>query len=137
MSAAGPILLVEDDEVDVLTVKRTFRDLKISNPLTLAGNGEEALALLRDPEQPRPVIILLDLNMPRMNGFEFLHAAREDGVTDGVPIVVLTSSRYDQNLVEGANPLVAGYMIKPVDYHKFVDVMRAIDLSWTLGTRGG
>lgn len=132
MKGQRPILLVEDDEVDVLTVKRALRDLKVDNELVLAGNGEEAIALLRDSERPRPALILLDLNMPRMNGFEFLRAARENDLIEGIPVVVLTTSRQDQDIFEGFKLNVAGYMVKPVDYRKFVEMMQAIDLYWTL-----
>lgn len=127
-----PILLVEDDEVDVLTVQRALRDLKVANPLRVAGNGEEALEILRDPDEARPAIVLLDLNMPRMNGLEFLRIARREGCVRGIPVVVLTTSRQDQDVVQGFDLAVAGYMVKPVDYRKFVEVMRAIDLYWTL-----
>jgi len=131
MKGQRPILLVEDDEVDILTVKRALRDLKVDNDLLLAGNGEEAIALLRG-EAPRPALILLDLNMPRMDGFEFLRAAREAALVDGIPVVVLTTSRQDQDIFEGFKLNVAGYMVKPVDYRKFVEMMQAIDLYWTL-----
>ncbi len=126
------ILLVEDDEIDVMTVKRALRDLNVSNPLIVATNGEEALAKLRAAKSQRPAIILLDLNMPRMSGLEFLREVRADGCAQGIPIVVLTTSRQDQDVVEGFNYNVAGYMIKPVDYAKFVEVMKAIDRYWTL-----
>ena len=127
-----PILLVEDDEVDVLTVRRALKDLNVSNPLSVATNGEEALTVLRNRKSQRPAIILLDLNMPRMSGLEFLREARAEGCATGIPIVVLTTSRQDQDVVEGFNYNVAGYMIKPVDYSKFVEVMQAIDRYWTL-----
>ncbi len=132
MRTNKPILLVEDDEVDVLTVRRALKDLNVSNPLAVAANGEEALRRLGDGKAQRPAIILLDLNMPRMSGLEFLKAVRGDGSANGIPIVVLTTSRQDQDVVEGFNYNVAGYMIKPVDYTKFVEVMQAIDLYWTL-----
>lgn len=132
MRGNKPLLLVEDDEVDVLTVRRALRDLRVANDLMVAGDGEEALTILRDPEKPRPALILLDLNMPRMNGLEFLRAAREEEVARGIPIVVLTTSRQDQDIFEGFDLNVAGYMVKPVDYRKFVEVMQAIDLYWTL-----
>ena len=132
MRTNKPILLVEDDEIDVMTVKRALRDLNVSNPLTVATNGEEALAKLRAANSQRPAIILLDLNMPRMSGLEFLREVRADGCAQGIPIVVLTTSRQDQDVVEGFNYNVAGYMIKPVDYAKFVEVMKAIDRYWTL-----
>ncbi len=132
MRTNKPILLVEDDEVDVLTVRRALKDLNVSNPLGVASNGEEALRKLRDGRAQRPAIILLDLNMPRMSGLEFLKQARSDGCANGIPIVVLTTSHQDQDVVEGFNYNVAGYMIKPVDYAKFVEVMQAIDRYWSL-----
>lgn len=132
MRSKKPILLVEDDEVDVLTVRRALRDLEVENELVVAGNGEEALEILKDPDQVQPCIILLDLNMPRMNGLEFLRHVREKSCARGVPIVVLTTSRQDRDIVDGFDLNVAGYMVKPVDYRKFVEVIHAIDLYWTL-----
>ena len=132
MRTNKPILLVEDDEVDVLTVKRALRELKVANPLLVASNGEEALELLQDAAAKRPALILLDLNMPRMSGLEFLRQARSNGCAKGIPVVVLTTSRADQDVVRGFEHNVAGYMVKPVDYRKFVEVMQAIDLYWTL-----
>lgn len=131
MKGQRPILLVEDDEVDVLTVKRALRELHVDNDLLLAGNGEEAIERLRSGG-PRPALILLDLNMPRMGGFEFLRSAREHDLIDGIPVVVLTTSRQDSDIFEGFKLNVAGYMVKPVDYRKFVEMMQAIDLYWTL-----
>ena len=132
MKTNKPILLVEDDEVDVLTVQRALRDLKVSNPLRVARNGEEALEILRETTGERPAIILLDLNMPRMGGMEFLRTARKQSLGRGIPVIVLTTSRRDRDILEGFDLNVAGYMVKPVDYRKFVDVMKAIDVYWTL-----
>ena len=78
-----PLLLVEDDEVDVMTVKRALRDLRVKNEVRVASNGEEALDILRESSETKPALILLDLNMPRMNGLEFLRVAREDGCIRG------------------------------------------------------
>ena len=127
-----PILLVEDDQVDVLTVKRSLQDLKITNALRVAGNGEEALVYLRDKTNPSPSIILLDLNMPRMNGIEFLKIAKNDDGLRHIPVVVLTTSSEHRDKVESFSLGVAGYMSKPVDYIQFVEVIRTIDLYWTL-----
>lgn len=127
-----PILLVEDDEVDQITVQRALRDIHVTNRLLIAGNGEEALQMLRDPAHERPGIILLDLNMPRMNGVEFLRVIKCDAELKRIPVVVLTSSREEQDRIESFNLSVAGYMIKPVDYRQFVEVVRTIDLYWTL-----
>ncbi|MBN1761787.1 MAG: response regulator [Methanomicrobia archaeon] len=126
------ILLVEDDRVDAMTVKRALKDLKVTNPLVIVSNGEEALAFLRDAQNERPGIILLDLNMPKMNGIEFLKVAKQDAALKSIPVVVLTISQEEQDKIDSFNLGVAGYMIKPVDYKQFVEVVRTIDLYWTL-----
>lgn len=127
-----PILLVEDDQVDAMTVKRALKEIKVTNPVKVAGNGEEALDFLKDKGNDKPNIILLDLNMPKMNGIEFLKVVKNDEDMRKIPVVVLTTSREDQDRVESFSLSVAGYMVKPVDYLKFVDVVKAIDLYWTL-----
>ena len=132
MNGKKPILLVEDDKVDVMTIRRALNDLKVLNRLEVASNGEEALAYLRDPESEMPCIILLDLNMPRMNGIEFLREREADEALKAVPVVVLTSSREEQDMVQSYRLGVAGYMIKPVDYKQFVETIRVIDLYWTI-----
>jgi len=132
MKTDRPILLVEDDEVDQMTVKRALKELHVANRLDITGNGEEALAFLRDPQNEEPGIILLDLNMPRMNGVEFLRHAKQDPDLRRIPVVVLTTSKDEQDRVDSFDLGVAGYMLKPVDYHQFVDVVRTIDLYWTL-----
>jgi len=132
MRSSKPVLLVEDDTIDVMTVRRAFRDLKLTNPLAHAANGEEALAYLRNEENARPCVILLDLNMPRMNGVEFLRVVKLDPVMKKIPIVVLTTSRDDQDIIESYKLSAAGYIIKPVDYKKFVEALRTVDVYWTI-----
>jgi CheY-like chemotaxis protein len=127
-----PILLVEDDEVDVMTMRRALKDLHITNPLHVAGDGEAALELLRGGSVSRPCVILLDLNMPRMGGIEFLRVVKADASFRSIPVIVLTTSREESDRVETFQLSVAGYMIKPADYRQFVEVVRAIDLYWTL-----
>ena len=126
------IMLVEDDTVDVMTVKRALKDINVANHLIVASDGEEALTYLRDERNKRPGIILLDLNMPRMNGIEFLTAAKKNGVLKSIPVVVLTTSREEQDKVDSFDLGVAGYIVKPVDYVQFVEVMKTINLYWTL-----
>jgi len=132
MRTTKPILLVEDDRVDAMTVKRALKEINVTNRLDVAGDGEEALAFLKDPENEKPSIILLDLNMPRMNGLEFLRVIKQDQVLKRIPVVVLTTSKDEQDKVSSFNLGVAGYMVKPVDYHQFVEAVRTIDLYWTL-----
>ena len=132
MNGNKPILLVEDDQVDVMIVRRAMKELKVLNGLQVAQNGEEALAYLRDPTAAKPCIILLDLNMPRMNGIEFLQARQADPTLNALPVVVLTSSSEERDMVQSYRLGVAGYMLKPVDYRQFVETMRVIDMYWTL-----
>lgn len=132
MRTLKPVLLVEDDDVDAMTVKRAFSDLKITNPLVRKLNGEEALDYLRNEANLVPCVILLDLNMPKMNGIEFLKIAKADDGLKRIPVIVLTTSKSDEDRVESFGLSVAGYMIKPTDYKKFVDTIRVIDLYWTI-----
>ena len=132
MRSSKPILLIEDDQVDAMTVKRALKEIHVTNHLDIVGNGEEALWFLRNPENEKPGIILLDLNMPKMNGIEFLKIAKRDETLKRIPVVVLTTSKAEQDKVDSFNFGVAGYMIKPVDYQKFVEVVKTISLYWTL-----
>ena len=127
-----PILLVEDDQVDTMTVKRALKEIHVTNPLIHLENGEEAVHYLRDAEREKPCIILLDLNMPIMNGIEFLQVVKHDDYLRRIPVVVLTTSEEQQDKVNSFNLGVAGYMAKPVDYRQFVEVMRSIDAYWTI-----
>lgn len=132
------ILLVEDDEVDVMNVKRAFKKYKITNPLFVAGNGLEALAMLRSQDGELPKVpenrrlILLDLNMPKMNGLEFLHEIRQDEELKRTPVIVLTTSDEDKDRIEAYQFNVAGYILKPVTFINFAEVMVALNKYWTL-----
>lgn len=132
------ILLVEDDEVDIMTVQRAFKKGNITNPLYLAGNGIEALAMLRDtPAQPSLIpaerrLILLDLNMPKMNGLEFLQELRADPAIRHIPVVVLTTSNEERDRVQAYDLNVAGYILKPVTFSIFVELMVTLNKYWTL-----
>lgn len=132
MRNSSPILLVEDDQVDIMTVKRAMREAGIQNPLRVVNHGEEALTVLRDASQPRPGIILLDLNMPRMGGLELLGILKADATLKTIPVIVLTTSREDQDRLNSFSLSVAGYMIKPVDYPQFVGMMKIIHGYWSL-----
>ncbi len=127
-----PIMLVEDDSVDAMTVKRAFGELKVSNELIRVINGEEAINYLKGHLDKKPCVILLDLNMPKMNGIEFLKVVKADDELRPIPVVVLTTSKDDRDKMESFNACVAGYIVKPVDYRKFVEAMRILNLYWTL-----
>ena len=127
------IFLVEDDEVDVMNVKRAFDKNHITNPVFVAGDGVEALAKLRSGEIPKGRrIVLLDLNMPRMNGIEFLRELRKDPDLASTPVVVLTTSNNDRDKVEAYDLNVAGYLVKPVTFLDFCELMAILNKYWTL-----
>jgi len=125
------ILLVEDDMVDAMTVRRALKELQVTNPLTIRGNGEEALEFLNDPANEMPCIILLDLNMPRMNGIDFLKVIKQKENLRSIPVVVLTTSKADQDVGSTYDLSIAGYMVKPIDYRQFVEKLESIRLYWT------
>ena len=127
-----PLLLVEDDQVDVMTIRRALKEIHVVNPIVHVENGEEALAYLQNDSNERPCIILLDLNMPIMNGIEFLKVAKHDPKLRRLPVIVLTTSEEQQDKINSFDLGVAGYMAKPVDYRQFVEVIRSIDLYWTV-----
>jgi CheY-like chemotaxis protein len=127
------ILLVEDDDIDVMTVKRAFRKNNISNPLKVASNGIEALEMLRSGEIPAVNrIVLLDINMPRMDGIEFLRELRADPELRSTTVVVLTTSNEDRDRVQAYELNVAGYLLKPVTFVNFVEIMAMLNKYWTL-----
>jgi CheY-like chemotaxis protein len=127
------ILLVEDDQVDVLTVQRAFQRNNITNPVWVASNGLEALALLRSGEVPAERrLILLDLNMPRMNGIEFLRELRADPQLAKSSVVVLTTSNQEQDRIAAYDLNVAGYLLKPVTFPNFLQLMAAMNKYWAL-----
>ena len=131
MKRNKPILLVEDDSIDVMTFKAAWEEINVSNKLIVTSNGEDALELLRDPQNERPCLILLDLNMPRMNGIEFLKIAKNDEKLNSIPVVILTTSEEERDKVDSFNLGAAGYMIKPVEYKEFIELVIVIDLYWT------
>ncbi len=127
-----PILLLEDDLVDMMSVTRALKQIHVTNKVVHRENGEDGLNYLEDETNDKPCIILLDLNMPIMNGIEFLRAVKSDDRFRRIPVVVLTTSDEQQDKVNSFNFGVAGYMAKPVDYWQFVEVIRSIDAYWTL-----
>lgn len=130
MKQKEPILLVEDDIVDQMTVQRALKDIHSSNPLFIVNNGEEALEFLK--KSNKVWIILLDLNMPKMNGIEFLKIIKQDAALKNIPVIVLTTSKEETDIIESYNLGVSGYMIKPVDYSKYVEVVKTINSYWIL-----
>ncbi len=130
------ILLVDDDAVDVMNVQRAFKRNNILNPLYVASDGLEALQILRgegDTKIPGVRrLIMLDLNMPRMNGLEFLRELRADPELRHLTVVVLTTSDDERDKIEAYNLNVAGYILKPVTFAAFVEAMAALNKYWSI-----
>jgi hypothetical protein len=132
MNANRPILLVEDNPMDVDLTRRAFARRNMINPLEVARDGEEALAWLARWEagEPVPVVILLDLKLPRVPGLEVLKRLKAHPEFSRIPVVVLTTSREDAD-VDAAYALgVNSYIVKPVEFEKFIEVATHIDLYW-------
>jgi chemotaxis family two-component system response regulator Rcp1 len=128
------ILLVEDNEGDVRLTREALHEGKVANRLIVAADGVEALAVLRQTgahaDAPRPDLILLDLNLPRMDGREVLSQIKQDPVLRRIPVVVLTTSKAEEDIVRSYNLYANCYITKPVDFDKFVSVVKTIDEFW-------
>ena len=130
-------LLVEDDEVDVMNVKRALKKNNLDIPVNRAMNGLEALEMLHDYQRHSPsnlkrLIVLLDLNMPKMGGLEFLKVLRSDPHLYKLPVIVLTTSDQAQDLEAAYELNVAGYVIKPVEFPRFVEIINVIAHYWSI-----
>jgi CheY-like chemotaxis protein len=136
MNVSKPIeiLLVEDNPGDVRLTRESLRDAKVNNNMIVVGDGIEALACLRRQGQyahtARPDLILLDLNLPCMNGFEVLDAIKEDPGLKRIPVVVLTTSQAEQDIIQSYNLYANAYVTKPVDLEQFMKVIKAIEGFW-------
>lgn len=129
-----PILLVEDNPMDVDLALRAFSRRKLINPIEIARDGEEALAWISRWEagEPLPLVVLLDLKLPRVDGLEVLRQYRQAHVSQTIPIVVLTSSKEDKDIEAAYCYHVNSYIVKPVDFDKFMEVATQIELYWCL-----
>jgi CheY-like chemotaxis protein len=131
MQKLKPILLVEDDSVDAMTVKRAMRDLQVNHSVIHSVNGEEAMNYLTSPDTEKPFVILLDLNMPKMSGIEFLKVMKTRPDLKTIPVIVLTTSKEKRDVLDSFELGAAGYMVKPVDYVKFVEILNRIMIYWS------
>jgi CheY-like chemotaxis protein len=129
MSNATPILLVEDDSIDAMTVRRAFKDIGSARPITHVLDGEQALDYLRDEAHDQPGLILLDLNMPRMNGLEFLEHKQADRRMCDIPVVVLTTSTNASDIERSYDLGAKDYIVKSIDYSQFVESVTNLDTS--------
>ena len=117
--------------VDTMTVRRCFKELKIHNELWVAENGEEAIRRLNSPSETGPCIMLLDINMPKMNGLEFLRQIKSMPYSKRIPVIVLTSSEEESDIDYCFTLGVAGYIIKPVEYKEFVASIEVLNAYWS------
>ena len=132
MDNSAPILLIEDNTDDISSVKRALKDLNVSNRLVCLNNGIIALKDLIRKNKQIPCAILINLNMPNINGIKYLMNIRSDEKLKEIPIIALTTSRKEQNVIESYKLGVAGYIVKPVDYKKFVEAIMTTNLYWIL-----
>ncbi len=137
MRSSKPIMLVEDDFRDVTIIQKAFKEIGIENEIYHLYNGEVALEHLRNPENVKPSLIYLDLNMPKMNGFDFLETVKTDERLKMIPVVVLATSREDEDISRSFQFGAAGYVVKPVDYKQLVQAIMIFDLYWTLNEMPG
>ena len=127
------ILLIDDDEVDVISVKRAMQKVNVTSHLQVAQNGVQALKLLRQQHQAtRPSIIILDLNMPQMDGFQFLEELRADDELKSIPVIILTTSSAENDKIKAFQSHVAGYIVKPLSNTIFIEAINTFNTYWTL-----
>jgi CheY-like chemotaxis protein len=125
------VLLVEDDPGDVLMTREAFEDYKIANRLSVVYDGVSALEFLRKQgthaDAPTPDLVLLDLNLPKMDGLQVLSVVKSDPALRHIPIVVLTTSEAEEDIIGSYSLHANAYVTKPVDFERFIDVVRQID----------
>jgi CheY-like chemotaxis protein len=135
-AAVVTILLIEDDKIDVMAMKRAFQELKIANPLVVANDGVEALDMLRGTNGKQkvahPYLVLLDLNMPRMDGFEFLSELRQDPALSNAVTFVVTNSEAEDDRDRAYEKKIAGFIRKHEPGRSFVDAVAMFERYWKI-----
>jgi CheY-like chemotaxis protein len=131
------IMIVDDDNVDIMSLQRAFKKNNMANPLFIANDGVEALDMLRGTNGkekivPTPKIIISDINMPKMNGLEFIKELRADKDLHAISVFVLTTSNDDKDRIEAHNHNVAGYIIKPINMESFIRAVSVLHNYWQL-----
>jgi CheY-like chemotaxis protein len=131
--------MAEDDEHDILATRRAWKKYHISNPLYIVNDGEECLDFLhrrgkysKPGTAPRPGILLLDIRMPKMDGLAVLKHIRQDGQLRRLPVVILTTSRAEEDRLRSYDLGANAYIVKPVGFNNFSDAVRTINLFWQL-----
>jgi len=133
------VLMAEDNEHDILATKRAWKKYNIANPLYIVNDGEECLDYLyrkgkyKDPAlSPRPGLVLLDINMPKLDGLSALKKIREDENFAKLPVMILTTSKAEEDKLEGYGLNITAYIVKPVGFDNFAEAVRAINVFWEL-----
>jgi CheY-like chemotaxis protein len=134
-----PVLMAEDNEHDVIATKRAWKKHNIPNPLYIVSDGEECLDYLHQRGKyaeagsaPRPGILLLDINMPKMDGLTVLKHIRADQKLHRLPVVILTTSKTDEDRIKSYDLNVNAYIMKPIGFENFADAVKTIHLFWQL-----
>jgi two-component system, response regulator len=139
MSEPVDLLLVEDNEDDIVLIEEAFAEAKLMNVIFKVRDGEDALAYLRQEgpytHRRRPGLVLLDINMPKMNGFEVLQAMKADPLLQSLPVVMLTTSDRDDDIVRSYTDGACSYIRKPMTLNQFAQVVKDFELYWTMVSR--
>ncbi len=125
------LLLIEDDEIETLKFQKIVSSISEKHKVTIAQNGEEALKLVKNIGQ-LPNVILLDLNMPKLNGLEFLKILKNSGVLKYIPVVILTTSNYPNDILECYEMGIAGYLMKPLKYQDYKKLIENFITYWSV-----
>jgi len=134
LGRSAELLLIEDNHGDVLLVREAFSSAKIRNNLSVANDGEQALSMLRRQgshgKHPRPDLILLDLNLPRMDGREVLQTIKNDPGLLRIPVIVLTSSKAEIDVLKTYDLRANGYIVKPVTFERLQEIVASLEAFW-------
>lgn len=126
------LFLVEDDDVDAMTIQRSLKSNNINNPILRAYDGLEAYQMLIEDKVPKPYIILLDLQMPRMNGLEFLDKIRSEPNLSSAVVFVLTTSKAEKDITASYSKHIAGYFVKGETGENFMDIINVLEAYWKI-----
>lgn len=135
MKSSKPILLIEYNEDNIKDIKTVLDNFHVTNTLEYKINIDEAYEYLRDEHKPKPCVILLNINMPRMGAFEFINILKADHILKQIPIIVLMSSETNGDVARNSGLDIDGYILKPFDYKQFIEAMRAINIHWGLNKK--
>jgi len=124
------ILLIEDNAADVRLTVEAFKEARVANRLHVARDGVEAIRMLKEPATPRPDLILLDLNLPRKDGREVLQEIKQDDALRHIPVVILSTSQAEQDILHSYRLGANAFITKPVEIDQFFEVVRSLDQFW-------